>query len=438
VVAHHAILGAGGVAVTVNPMCTAAELAHVVDDAGCAAVLVWAETADAARVVAHERGVPVRLLDATVLQPRPGQAPVVSRSPDDLAVLLYTSGTTGRPKGAELTHGSVAAAIGCVVERLGLGEGERIGTALPLFHVYGQIVVMGAAFACGATLSLLRPFDPAAMLRLAVADRLTVLAGVPTMWIDLLHADTEVARADLGGLRIALSGGAPLPAETVRALHERFGATLLEGYGLSEATGVATLCAPGERRRQGSVGRALTGVEIVVIDDDGLFVPAGTIGEITLRGPVLMRGYRGRPEASAEALQDGRLRTGDLGRLDEDGYLWVVGRRKDLVIRGGYNVYPREIEDLLHEHPDVREAAVVGVPDERLGEEVAAVVAPRAGAVLDPAALRQWLAERLAGYKVPRIYRIVDRLPTGSTGKVLKRAIDLADVRERGVHTRRR
>ena len=437
VVAYYGILAAGGVAVTVNTMCTEAELGYFLDDAGCCAAIGRRGTGDAVWAAGRSRGLPVWLLDGTVLEPgRPG-VEMVPRPPDDVAVLLYTSGTTGRPKGAELTHANIAAATAGVVEGLGLGEGERLGTALPLFHVYGQVVVMGSAIRCGATLSLLHPFDPDGVLRLAVEHRLGVLAGVPTMWTDMLHANTAVTRADLAALRITLSGGAPLPADVVRALRDRFGATLLEGYGLSEATGVATICRPAEDRRQGSVGRALPGVEVTVLDPDGAPAPAGAVGEIAIRGPVVMRGYRGRPDATAAILREGRLLTGDLGRMDADGHLWIVDRTKDLVIRGGYNVYPREIEEVLHEHPAVREVAVVGVPDERLGEEVAAVVAPRAGAEIDPDQLRDWLAVRLAAYKVPRIYLLVDALPKGSTGKILKRAIDRADVRSRGVRTSR-
>ncbi|GAA4707988.1 long-chain fatty acid--CoA ligase [Pseudonocardia yuanmonensis] len=433
VVAYHGILAAGAVAVTVNAMCTEAELGYFLDDAGCALAICLPETAAALRAAADRRHVPVWVLDEDVLD-----AMDPARSPErlpacEVAVLLYTSGTTGRPKGAELTHAGILAATRAVATALDLRDGERMGTALPLFHVYGQVVVMGSALRCGGTLSLLRRYDPGALLRLATDHRLTLLAGVPTMWTDVLNAACDIGRDDLSTLRIALSGGAPLPDGVVRELRDRLGCTLLEGYGLSEATGVATMCRPGEDRRAGSVGRALPGVEVSVLGPDGTAAPPGTVGEVALRGPVLMRGYWRRPEATAEVLQADLLLTGDLGTLDADGHLRIVDRKKDVVIRGGYNVYPREIEEVLHEHPAVREAAVIGIPDPRLGEEVAAVVAARPGHELRPAALRGWLAERLAAYKVPRVYRVVDGLPRGTTGKILKRGIDRAEVQALGV-----
>ncbi|GAA2902438.1 long-chain fatty acid--CoA ligase [Pseudonocardia halophobica] len=431
VVAYHGILAAGAIAVTVNPSCTEIELGYFLDDADCVLAVGSPSVAATLRAAAGPRDVPVWILDDRVLD---DGGPAVPRVPvDDVAVLLYTSGTTGRPKGAELTHAGIVAAARAVTQALDLRDGERMGTALPLFHVYGQVVVMGSALRCGATLSLMPRYDPGAMLRLAADHRLTLLAGVPTMWTDVLDAPAEVDRDDLVALRTALSGGAPLPETVVRELYDRLGATVLEGYGLSEATGVATMCRPGEERRTGSVGRALPGIEVSIVGADGVPAPPGTVGEVVLRGPVLMRGYWRRPEATAEVLRAGLLLTGDLGTLDPDGHLRIVDRKKDVVIRGGYNVYPREIEEVLHGHPAVQEAAVIGIPDARLGEEVAAVVAARPDHEVCPAALREWLAARLAAYKVPRVYRVVDALPRGTTGKIQKRGIDRSEVAALGV-----
>lgn len=430
VVVYHGILAVGAVAVTVNTLCTAPELGYFLDDAGCGFAVGAPGVEATVRAAADPRDVPVWIVDDDVLE---HTRTAEFSATGELAVLLYTSGTTGRPKGAELTHAGITAAIAAVSAALDLRDSERMGTALPLFHVYGQVVVMGCALRSGATLSLLPRYDPAALLRLAAEHRLTLLAGVPTMWTDVLALDGDPGRDDLGSLRVVLSGGAPLPAEVAGRLQARLGGRLLEGYGLSEATGVATMCRPTDDRRAGSVGRALPGLQVSVLGEDGTAAPPGVVGEVAVRGPVLMRGYRGRPEETAEVLRDGVLLTGDLGVLDADGHLRIVGRQKDVVIRGGYNVYPGEIEEVLHEHPAVREAAVIGIADSRLGEEVAAVVVARPGHELRPEALRDWLAVRLAGYKVPRVYHLVDALPRGTTGKIQKRSIDPAEVAALGV-----
>jgi len=425
VVAYHAVLAAGAVVVTVNPACKVPELEYFLEDAGCSLALGHAAGADALLEAAASQQVSVLMVD-TPGQPTVRPARPVPRGRDDLAVLLYTSGTTGRPKGAELTHGNLRACTGAVIERLELTDSDRVGTALPLFHVYGQAVVMGAALRVGAPLSLLHPFTAEDMLGMVADHRLTVAAGVPTMWVDLVHApmEQEVPHS----LRVALSGGAPLPAEVARALRERFGCALVEGYGLSEATGVATMGAADGHRPEGSVGHPLPGIDVRVVGPDGEQMPHGSLGEVAVSGPVLMRGYWRRPEASAEVRRGDWLLTGDIGHQDSEGHLWVVDRKKELIIRGGYNVYPREVEEQLYEHPAIREAAVVGVPDDRLGEEIAAVVALHHGVTVAPADLRSWLSTRLADYKVPRLYLVVGALPKGATGKIHKVSIDRAEV----------
>lgn len=318
-----------------------------------------------------------------------------------------------------------------------MDENDRMGTALPLFHVFGQACVMGTAFRTGASLSLLRPFSGPAVLQMAAAHEITILCGVPTMWNAMLHADIDLSSKDLPRLRLAASGGAALPFEVAKAFNDRFGCMVLDGYGLSETTGAATFNVPDGKRKEASVGPALPGLEVAVVDADGKPLPPGEAGEVAIKGPVVMRGYWRRPDATAEVMRDGWFLTGDVGRQDEDGYVWIVDRKKELIIRGGYNVYPREIEEILYAHPLIREAAVIGVPDERLGEEIAAIIALHPGASLDPAELREWLEERLATYKIPRIYQYMDELPRGSTGKILKRAIDRDAVLEHGAIVRR-
>ena len=296
---------------------------------------------------------------------------------------------------------------------------------------------MASTFWVGASLSLLRPFDGAAVLKMAARDKLSILSGVPTMWNAMLHAEVDVKREDLVNLRLATSGGAALPLAVANAFSERFGCTVLDGYGLSETTGAATFNAPSGDRKEGSVGPALAGLEVCIMDADGNPVPHGEPGEVAIKGSVIMKGYWRRPEATAEVMRGDWFLSGDIGKQDEAGFVWIVDRKKDLVIRGGYNVYPREIEEVLYKHPDIREVAVIGIPDDRLGEEIAAVVALHPNATLEPAVLRAWAEEQLSAYKVPRIYQMVDELPKGATGKILKRQIDPTTVLSQGITVKR-
>ncbi|MFC6341249.1 AMP-binding protein, partial [Nocardioides hankookensis] len=354
----------------------------------------------------------------------------VDRADDDTAIIIYTSGTTGRPKGAELSVGGVAALADSARHQLSFDPAvDRAGTALPLFHVYGQLMVLHISMSFGTPVSLLHPFDPVKLVAMIRDDRLTFVAGVPAMWIAVLHGVPDATAADFASLRIASSGGASLPAEIMRAFEERFGTVIREGYGLSESSGWATSTPPDVEPRIGAVGRAIHGHRIEIRDPHGNPVPTGEVGEVWLHGPIVMKGYWRRPEATAETIRDGWLRTGDLGTLDEDGYLRIVDRLKELIIRGGYNVYPSEVEEVLYQHPDIVEAAVVGVPDPTYGEEVAAAVVLREGAELDAETLRSWAKERLSAYKVPHLVQVLPALPKGPSGKILKRAIDRDDFR---------
>lgn len=439
VVAYHAILAVGAVAVTVNAMSTTAELEYFIDDAECSRVIAWHESASDAETAAKLRDVDFWVLEAGDVEvtdfTRLGLP--IDVAADDNAVLLYTSGTTGKPKGAELMHGNIIACVIAVQTTLNSDSSDRVGTGLPLFHVFGQVCVMASTFWVGASLSLLRPFNGAAVLKMAARDKLSILSGVPTMWNAMLHAEVNVKREDLSNLRLATSGGAALPLVVANAFNERFGCTVLDGYGLSETTGAATFNAPSGVRKEGSVGPALAGLEVCILDADGNRVPHGEPGEVAIKGPVIMRGYWRRPEATAEVMRGDWFLSGDIGTQDEDGYVWIVDRKKDLVIRGGYNVYPREIEEVLYTHPAIREVAVIGIPDDRLGEEIGAVVALHPTASLEPAELRSWAEERLSGYKVPRIYQMVEELPKGATGKILKRQIDPTVVQSQGITVKR-
>jgi long-chain acyl-CoA synthetase len=320
---------------------------------------------------------------------------------DGVAVVLFTSGTTGDAKRVELTHAALRVnAQYFAHEAMRLRPDDVLFGSVPLSHVFGMTACMNGAVAAGASLALLRRFEPRAALELIERERVTIFLGVPSMCVALLAASAETGLAPQ--MRLAHVGGAPLPVETSRAFEERFGCEVYEGYGLTEVGGTATTNHVGRPRRHGSVGTPAAGGE-VRLDE--------RTGEVLLRTPTMMRGV------------DGWLATGDIGRLDEDGYLFLVGRLKDVILRGGYTVHPRELEEVLVEHPAVREAVVVGVPDERLGEDIVAVVVPAGDC--DPDAVREWMRTRVAAYKYPRRVIVVDDLPRGPSGKVLRRAIDV-------------
>ena len=351
---------------------------------------------------------------------------VEQRAADETAVILYTSGTTGKPKGAELTHGNLRRNCATVAGTLaGLSPDDVLLGALPLFHSFGQTCTMNASVSNGSTVTMLPRFDPAKALEIIARDRVTIFQGVPTMYNAMLHCETADG-ADCSTLRLCMSGGAAMPAELMRAFEEKFGCIILEGYGLSETSPVASFNHPDKERKPGSIGTPIEGVEMKLVDDDRNDVPQGEIGEIVIRGHNIMKGYWDRPEATAESISDdGWFHSGDMGKVDEDGYFFIVDRKKELIIRGGYNVYPREVEEVLYEHPAVQEAAVVGVPDEALGEEVGAAVVLCQGSQADAEELKTYVKEQVAAYKYPRKLWFLDELPKGPTGKILKREIEV-------------
>jgi long-chain acyl-CoA synthetase len=417
---YFAVLRLGAVVVPINPLLKAAETAYSLDDSGARMLLAWHEAErpeTPVEVVALRDSRGAALLDA--FDP---EASVVEVAPEATAVTLYTSGTTGQPKGAELTHRNLGLNTREVIRTFSVTGADVFLGVLPLYHSFGQTCTLNAAVAVGARLALLTRFEERAALELIDRERVTVLMAVPTM----LAALSSVAgdRAPFGALRICVSGGAPLPREQMEEFQRATGATVLESYGLSETSPAATLNRPGDGHRAGSVGRPIAGVEVRIVGEDGEPLAAGAVGQIAIRGHNVMKGYWGREQATREAItDDGWFLTGDLGRVDEDGFVYVIGRLKDMIIRGGYNVYPREVEEVLHRHPAVAEAAVVGFPDARLGEEVGAAVVLRVGADAELSEVRDWVKERVAPYKYPRRVWQVDELPKGPTGKILKRAI---------------
>ena len=432
---YYGVLRAGCIVVPMNVLLKGPEVAYYLADSEASAFFFWSDfAADASRGSAEAGS--LRLVVSVA--PTPSAAPagaedsftlladaaggdgsIATTRPDDTAVLLYTSGTTGRPKGAELTHFNVLmnCIVGASVAQL-RSDDVTLGT-LPFFHAFGQSNILNTAIYCGATVSLLPRFEPNAALRQIRRDRITIFGGVPTMYVAFLKAYDE-GDWDISTIRLAISGGAALPEQVLREFEEKFGAPILEGYGLSETSPSATFNRPDRERKVGSIGLPIWGVELRIVDDRGAALGDGETGEICIRGHNVMKGYYRRPEATAEAIVDGWFHTGDVGYRDSDGYYFIVDRKKELIIRGGYNVYPREIEEALYQHPAVLEAAVFGVPDPSLGEEVMAAIALRPGTSATPEELIAFARERLAAYKYPRTVHILESLPKGPTGKIQK------------------
>lgn len=451
-IVYFGILKTGAVVVPLNVLNKSREVTYYLDDAEVSVVLAFEGSeelpigrfvVEGAKAAAEPPQVVLMTADPQAESPYegvptlaravaelPGRFETVQRRETDTAVVLYTSGTTGHPKGAELSHSNqVMNALTC--NRLfGSVPGEDVHlVALPLFHTFGATVNLNAGFSMGATLVLLPRFEPRQALDLLLARRVTVFAGVPTMWWALLRllTDGEAEVGDLADhLRLGVSGGSALPVEILRGVQEKLGISIMEGYGLSETSPVASF-SRAEHPRPGSIGLPVWGVEMDLIDPtDPDWARVGepdAIGEIVVRGHNIMTGYLRRPEETAAVIRDGWFRTGDLGRRDEDGFYFVVDRAKDMIVRGGYNVYPREVEEVLLTHEQVSLVAVIGVPHERLGEEIKAHVILEQGAALTPEQLRDWAKEQMADFKYPREIVIDEALPMTSTGKILKREL---------------
>ncbi|MFF2146128.1 long-chain fatty acid--CoA ligase [Kitasatospora sp. NPDC058190] len=448
-VVYYGILKAGATVVPLNVLLTEREIAYHLTDSGARAYFCFEGTeqlpmAEAGRAAfasspACEYFVlltagtadPTECGEATLAdftRGLPAEFDTVRTDETDTAVVLYTSGTTGRPKGAELTHSNMVqnALVGTRICDADPYDVHLV--ALPLFHAFGQTVQLNAGFASGATLVLMSRFDAATVLELMERELVSVFAGVPTMFWALLTCESA-ERFDLAAiaaaLRLCICGGSALPIEVLKGFEERFGVPILEGYGLSETSPLVSFNRIGLPRKVGSIGLPVWGVEVRVTRSDGTEADVDEPGELQVRGHNVMRGYLHHPEATAEAIDPhGWFRTGDIGRRDADGYLSIIDRTKDLIIRGGFNVYPREVEEVLHTHPGISLAAVVGVPHPSHGEEVKAYVVRRPGATVTEQEIVAWSRRNLAGHKYPRLVEFRPSLPTTATGKILKR--DLA------------
>jgi long-chain acyl-CoA synthetase len=423
---YYGILKAGAIVVPMNVLLKGREVRFYVEDPGAKALYAWDGFSEDAVLGTAETDAKLTVVkmgefEALLSEAEP-IAEVVQRDEYDTAVLLYTSGTTGTPKGAELTHKNLAWDRDTLLSMFAFTPDDVLFGGLPLFHSYGQTCCMNTAIAIGASLSLLPRFDPGKALEMIERDKITIFQGVPTMYIAMLN-DPKAESVDTSSLSFGSSGGASLPLEVLNAVRERFGIQLLEGYGLSETAPSATTNTLDPPPKVGSIGRPLTGVSMKIVDDDGNEVPTGEVGEVIIQGPNVMKGYWNRPEATAEVMKDGWFYSGDIGKVDEEGYFFIVDRKKEMIIRGGYNVYPREIEEVLYEHPAILEVAVLGVPDDTLGEEVAAAIAFKPGQSATVEDIQAFAKERMAAYKYPRHIWFADELPKTATGKILKREI---------------
>jgi long-chain acyl-CoA synthetase len=412
-----------------NPLLKSGEIDFFFTNSGAKIAFVWPDFVQEATEGARNSG--TRIVECGALGPAAGSfetaepltAPV-ERADDDTAIILYTSGTTGRPKGAELTHSNIhlnALRSAQVIQQV--TPDDVVMGCLPLFHVFGLVVGLNAAVIAGASLALIPRFDPEKAIEVIEKERVTIMQGVPTMYAAILNHPRSDGM-DASSLRTCCSGGSAMPLEVMRSFEDKFGCVILEGYGLSETSPVASFNMPNHERKPGTIGQAIPGCEMKLVGLDGEDIgPGEGVGEIAIRGDNVMKGYWRNPEATAEAIPDGWFRTGDLATVDDEGYFTIVDRKKDMILRGGMNVYPREVEEVLYTHPDVLEAAVVAVPDELLGEEVGAAVAFRPGATASLDDVQAYVRERIAAYKYPRHLWQVDALPKGPTGKILRREV---------------
>lgn len=426
--AYYGALRLGAVVVPMNPLLSKREVAYYLKDSGAKLLLAWHGFAESAEGGAAEvDGAEVLLVEPTDIAQRVGAAEpiaeVAHKDGDDTAVVLYTSGTTGQPKGAELTHNSIGSNVKACLSLFDPTPEDVFFGGLPFFHVFGQTATLNVAVAVGAEVTLLPRFDPTVALEIVQRDKVTIFMGVPTMHGAILHHPKR-ADYDTSSLRLFVSGGSALPVEVLKGITDTFGTPILEGYGLSETSPVASFSRRDLPQKPGSIGVAIEDVELRIVDDEGNEVPVGEVGELQVKGPNVMKGYWKNPEATAKAIDaEGWFSTGDMAKKDEDDFYFIVDRKKDLIIRGGYNVYPREIEEVFYEHAAVAEVAVVAIPHEELGEEIGAAVALKSGSEATADELQAFVKGQVAAYKYPRKIWIVDELPKGPTGKILKREI---------------
>ncbi|AYC30154.1 fatty acid--CoA ligase family protein [Paenisporosarcina cavernae] len=442
----YATMRIGATAIPINPIYTPDEISYIIQNSDAKAVIaldmllplvekaaaafpsvhnyiICETSADAAdKIAALPASIlpKVKAFSQLLMGATPDSLPE-EVSQDDTAVILYTSGTTGRPKGAMLTHGNLYSNARDTADYLHFTAEDRVIATLPVFHVFALTVVVNAPLIKGATILLVPKFSPQDVFATARAHKATVFAGVPTMY-NFLYQFPEGQASDFDTLRLAISGGSSLPVALLHNFEDKFNVRISEGYGLSEASPVTCFNPLDRDRKPGSIGTSIMNVENKVVDELGEEVAVGEVGELIVRGPNVMKGYYKMPEESSATIRDGWLYTGDLAKKDEEGYFYIVDRKKDLVIVGGYNVYPREVEEVLFAHPGIVEAAVIGLPDADFGEAVYAYVVKKDDALTEED-LYAYCQEHLAKYKVPRKFEFLAELPKNTTGKILRRSL---------------
>lgn len=442
--AFYGILRRGGIVVQVNPLYTEREIEHILIDSGTTVLFVYADLYPRLRKVSGYEN-----LRQVVVVPL-GQAPELDLAPnavmweqflttataaadetinplEDIAVLQYTGGTTGRSKGAMLTHANLVSdvyQINAHMDAEPLGPGDKILTVIPLFHVYGMTCAMNLGIVNGTNVILLPRFDVLEVLQTIKREQPTYFPGVPTMYV-ALNSYPGAETYGIDAIRVCNSGSAPLPVELIHSFEAKTGASMFEGYGLSEASPTTHTSPRDGTKKAGSIGIPLPGTEAKIVDvaSGTETVPIGEVGELLIRGPQVMKGYWNMPEETAFSLRDGWLYTGDIARMDEDGFFYIVDRKKDLIIASGYNVYPREVEEVLYTHPCVLEAVVVGVPDDYRGETIKAFIVPKPGESVTAEEIETFCRQHMAAFKVPRLVEFRESLPKTAVGKILRRVL---------------
>lgn len=432
-IAYYALIRTGAVVIPINPMYKPDEAAYILQDGEVEALISIPQllpVLDAVKprvptlknlILTGSESIPGYLSFNQLLQQGSPEFSGPALGEDDVAVILYTSGTTGKPKGAMLTQKNLTSNVESTIEFTQITSADRIICVLPMFHVFCMTVCMNLSVAIGGLLVILPRFTPQDVVTAIKENQATMFAGVPTMYTFLLNFP-GAAKEDLASLRLSVSGGAPLPLEVLGSFEAKFGKAISEGYGLSESSPVCTFNPIG-KGKPGSIGINFPGVINKVVDENDNELPVGQVGELIVKGPNVMKGYFKLPEATAEAMRGGWLHTGDMAKMDEDGYFYIVDRKKDLILVGGYNVYPREVEEVVYQIPQVLEAAVVGLPDPQFGEAVKAVISLKSGQQLTAEEVINFCSGRLAKYKVPKVVEIWPELPKNSTGKILRREL---------------
>ncbi len=423
IISYYAIHHLGGIVVPVDPLSVAREMEYIIKNAGIKLVITSPHYKGACEEI--QKNLPdikVMSLQGRIPDGKPEEPAEIHTTEETLAKIIYTSGTTGTPKGAMLTHGNLMSNIESVAIVLKIGRGSRLLCILPLFHSFAAMVNMLTVLSTGAAVILMRQFRPDAALRAVEQYKITTLCGVPSMFLVMAKLD-PAEKFDLSSLKVQVSGGAGLPPKIGEAFKNRFGLEVHEGYGLSEASPVVAVNPLELPNVTGSIGKVIPNVEVKIVDENFQEMPVGEIGELAVRGGNVMKGYLNLPEETASVLKDGWLLTGDMAKVDENDYIFIVDRKKEMILVRGHNVYPREVEHILYHHPMVSEVAVVPAKDDRSGEVVRAVIVPKESGQLTSKEIKDFCRDKLAHYKIPKIVDIVEALPKTSTGKILKRAL---------------